>query len=118
MTDFDELPPPVDDDDATAIRITGKALRLSPDGVRALAKATGRSMTELLTDDADEANRFQVIVFADLHRRFSRSGHMPDAATLWEMAGRADVILEPDDVPDPLDSESSTLSLPSVDIGE
>jgi len=66
-------------------------LRLSADGLRALKKATGRTMTDLLADDDDEPARFQVLAFAELHRRASRAGHLPDAAELWERAGRVEL---------------------------
>jgi hypothetical protein len=66
-------------------------LRLSAEGLRALKKATGRTMTDLLQDDEDEANRFQVMAFAELHRRAARMGHLPPADELWELAGNAEL---------------------------
>jgi len=116
-----QLPPPVDDDDISDVLAidTNKPLRLSAEGIRCLQKATGRSMTELLTDDADESNKMQVLAFAELFRRYSRSGHMPDAGVLWEQAGRAYIPLVGDTPqPDPLDSDTSTAGLPSADTGE
>ena len=38
-----------------------KPLRLSADAMRALRKATGRTMSDLFNDDEDEANRIQVM---------------------------------------------------------
>jgi hypothetical protein len=96
-----------------------KPLRMSADCMRSLAKATGRTMTELLQDEADEANRIQVIAFSELHRRYARAGHLPDAATLWEQAGAVEVVFEtpPSIVDDPLGSGSSTTSPPSAGTG-
>jgi len=66
-------------------------LRLSAEALRSLKKATGRNLTELIGDDDDEPSRFQVMAFAELHRRAARMGHLPDAAELWERAGVAEL---------------------------
>ena len=66
-------------------------LRLSADALRSLKKATGRTMTDLLADEDDEVSRFQVLAFAELHRRAARAGHLPDAAELWDRAGIAEL---------------------------
>lgn len=94
-----------------------KPLRLSADTIRALKKATGLSMTEMLNDDEDEANRIQVVAFAELHRRGVRSGHLPDAATLWEQAGAIDVDFARPEPMDPTAGESSPTSPPSAATG-
>lgn len=94
-----------------------KPLRLSADAMRALKKATGRNMSDLLNDEDDEANRIQVTAFAELFRRAQLLGHLPDAATLWEQAGSAEVdFLAPEPI-DPLGGESSQTSPPSVPTG-
>jgi hypothetical protein len=66
-------------------------LRLSAEGLRSLKKATGRTLTDLLQDDEDESLRFQVLAFAELHRRAARLGHLPDAGSLWEQAGTVEL---------------------------
>jgi hypothetical protein len=66
-------------------------LRLSAEGIRSLKKATGRTLTDLLQDDDDDALRFQVMAFAELHRRAARLGHLPDAGALWEQAGTVEL---------------------------
>jgi hypothetical protein len=76
-------------------------LRLSADALRALKKATGRTMTDLLADEDDEVSRFQVLAFAELHRRAARLGHLPDAAELWERAGRVELDFVPVERLDP-----------------
>jgi hypothetical protein len=76
-------------------------LRLSADALRSLKKATGRTMTDLLDDDDDEVTRFQVLAFAELHRRASKAGHLPDAALLWERAGRVELDFVPAERLDP-----------------
>ncbi len=99
--------------------LSQSSLRLSADAMRSLKRATGRSMTELMQDEVDEANRFQVMAFAQLHRRGSRLGHLPDAEALWAAAGAVDIELESDGTAiDPLGGASSTTSPPSVATGE
>jgi len=66
-------------------------LRLSAEALRALKKATGRNLTDLVGDDDDEISRFQVLAFAELYRREATRGHMPDADSLWERAGRVEL---------------------------
>jgi len=109
MTERDYLTEPV--------QIQPGAMRLSADAMRSLRKATGRAMTELLQDDEDEANRFQVMAFAHLWRRANQMGHMPDPATLWEAAGAVEVEFIVEDI-DPLKDGSSTTSPPSATSGE
>ena len=96
---------------------TDKPLRLSAEGMRALKKATGRGMSELLNDEDDEANRLQVMAFSELHRRATHGGHMPDAATLWEEAGTVEVEFSGPVEIDPLGSASSITSPPSAVTG-
>lgn len=97
--------------------VAGASIRMSPDAMRALKKATGRSMGELLQDDDDEAGRFQVMNFAELHRRYARAGHLPDAAELWEHAGQVEMSFVPERL-DPTSGEPSKTSPSSADIGD
>jgi hypothetical protein len=92
-------------------------MRLSADALRALKKATGHTMTELVQDDEDDLSRFQVMAFAELYRRYATSGHMPDAATLWERAGAVEIEFGAEAL-DPTSGESLTDSLPSAATGE
>jgi len=92
-------------------------LRLSAEGLRALHKATGRSLTELVSDDDDQATRFQTAAFAELHRRAARAGHLPDAGELWERAGLVELEFVRAERLDPLDGGSSTTSPPSAATG-
>jgi hypothetical protein len=96
---------------------TDRPLRLSADTMRALRKATGRTMTELLSDDEDEADRIQALAFVELHRRAARLGHLPDAATLWDQAGVIEVDFNMPQPVDPLGGGSSTTSPPSATTG-
>jgi len=95
-----------------------RPLRLSADAIRALVKATGRTITDLLGDDDDEANRVQVMAFAELHRRYARLGHLPDAGELWQRAALVPVDFMAPTTADPLGAESSTISPHSADTGE
>jgi hypothetical protein len=108
---------PNDQDEPVAID-SERPLRLSADAMRALRKATGRSMSDLLNDDDDDANRIQVMAFAELHRRGARLGHLDDAATIWERAAAVEVDFLSPTVPDPLGGESSQTSQSSVGTGE
>ena len=47
------------------VEVVAGNIRMSPDAMRALKKATGRSMGDLLADDDDEAAKFQVMGFAE-----------------------------------------------------
>jgi hypothetical protein len=98
--------------------VAGAGVRMSADAMRALGKATGRNLSELLTDDEDEVAKFQVMAFAELHRRELRLGHMPDAGTLWERAGAVELELTLEDpAADPTGGESSTGSPRSAGTG-
>lgn len=104
------------------VEISAGNLRLSADAIRALKKATGRTMTELLDDDDDEAAKFQVMGFGELYRRAVRNMHdgrvtdPPDAAELWERAGAVELEFV-NERPDPTNGEPSKTSPSSADIG-
>lgn len=100
------------------VTIEPGAIRMSAEAMRSLKKATGRSMTELLQDDDDEANKFQCMAFAQLHRRAAALGHLPDAAVLWDQAGLIDIdFVVEDALADPLGAGSSPISPPSATSG-
>jgi hypothetical protein len=107
---------PIYDDEPVVISATGFAMRISADGLRALKKGSGHTMTELLSDEDDEVARLQVLAFAELYRRLAPLGHLPDAAELWARAGQVELDLEAP-APDPTPSGPSTGSPPSADIG-
>jgi hypothetical protein len=98
-----------------------KPLRLSADAMRAMHKASGRTLTDILQDPDDDATRWQATAFGELYRRADRSGHMPDAATLWEWSGRADLAFSVDtevlQIADPTGRESSATSPRSATTG-
>lgn len=89
-----------------------RPLRVSANAMRALHKATGRSMTELLqgSDEPDsEADRMQAVAFLELYKRAAKLGHLPDAGTLWEEAADMEVDFQaapPSRLDDPLDGDS------------
>lgn len=93
-----------------------KPLRLSAEAMRALKKATGQQISDLANGD-DEADRLQVLAFAELHRRAALAGHMPDAGALWEAAGLVEIDFQNAEPLDPLDGGSSTISPPSAASG-
>jgi hypothetical protein len=81
---------------AEPVRVTAdRDVRMSAAMMRALKKATGRTMSELLNaDDDDEADRIQAMAFMELFRRAVPMGHMPDASTLWDYAELVEVEIE------------------------
>jgi hypothetical protein len=58
-------------------------LRVSPNELRALKDETGQSMTSLMGEDADDADRMQAIVWLELRRR----GYRPT----WNEAGNVSI---------------------------
>ena len=81
----------------TPVMISGeKPMRMTAAGMRALVKATGRPLSDVMGGDEDEADRFQAIAFLELHRRAARTGHMPDAGTLWDQAGLVEIDVSTD----------------------
>jgi hypothetical protein len=99
------------------VDIVPGAVHLSADAMRALKKATGRSMGELLQDDDDDASRFQVMGFAELYRRGALTGHLPDAGELWDRAGRVELNFVTGRL-DPTNGEPSPTSPSSAATGE
>lgn len=71
-------------------------IRLSADALRSLYKGSGRTLTDLLNQPEDDpeamSDKFQVMAYAELYRRQARLGHLDDAATLWERAGRVELV--------------------------
>jgi hypothetical protein len=104
--------------DEPVILYAGEGLRFSADALRALNKATGRTLTDLVDDEGDQVDRFQAMAFAELFRRAARAGHLPDAGELWERAGRVELCLEVARPLDPTPGEFSTTSPPSAPTGE
>jgi hypothetical protein len=103
--DVIQMPRPLPD----VIVISGSGdLRLTANEMRRLKEASGRTMTELMGEGADEADRLQAMVWL----RLRRDGHDPT----WEQAG--DVALETEEEPpDPTSGERSTSSPSSVGSG-
>ena len=93
-------------------------VRMSPEAMRMIKKATGRTITELTKESDDEADGFQVMTFGELYRRALEAGHMPDAGALWELAGQVEIQFASEDMlADPLGDGSSQTSPPSVTSG-
>ena len=81
-------------------------MRLTPNEMRVLQKATGSSLDELLGAEAEMADRMQTVVWVKLRR--------DGLDVTWEQAG--DVIVE-FETPDPTNGGPSTSSPPSADSG-
>lgn len=92
------------------IVVTGTAgFRLSPNQIRALKAETGKTLTELMGDDADDADRMQAAVWLQLRRdgRDVRWNECGDIAVEYE---------EPE--PDPTSGEPTKSSPDSAATGE
>jgi hypothetical protein len=105
MTDSiydDELPgtPPIDED---LVQVGMRGFRVRANDIRALKKATGLTLGDLLSGD-DMADQTQAMAFLSLRRRHPDE----DPALLWERAGDAEVEFEGEaPKPDPTVAPSS-----------
>jgi hypothetical protein len=101
-----EPEPPIPD----AVTITGQPsdFRLTANEMRRLKDETGRTMTELMGEEADDADRMQAMVWLKLRR----DGH--DAT--WDQAGDVAVEYEPEQQ-DPTSGELSKTSPDSAASG-
>jgi hypothetical protein len=81
-----------------SVTVSG-APRMTSGDIRALKKATGRTMTELMEDDAD---RLQLTVFCQLRRADPEA----DPAVLWEAADDVVIVFEAPEA-DPTNAASS-----------
>ncbi len=96
------------------VELSGE-FRPTVDGMRALRKATGRTIAEL---NEDELDGMQGTAFLALHKRYAQLGHLPDAGELWERAGLVEISYPEPLPPDPTNGEPSRTSPSSADIGE
>ena len=94
------------------VHLDTQHLRMSPQVMRMLTAATGRTMEQLMASD-ESADKFQAMAFIELHRRHRDL----DAAALWELAGATEVELSPE-APDPFATGSSTDEPRSLTTGE
>ena len=93
------------------VRIDATGIRMRPNDMRQLTKATGRTFEQLLQSE-ESADKFQAMSFIELRRRHPDL----DAGELWDMAG--DVVVEMgNDQVDPTVSVLPTISPPSADTG-
>jgi hypothetical protein len=100
-----QLPKPLPD----AITISGTPdVRLTANEMRQLKENTGKTMTDLMGEEADDADRLQTMVWLELRRR----GH----DVRWDQVG--DVAIEfVVDLPDPTSGGSPKSSPPSAASG-
>lgn len=74
-------------------------LRVSPNELRALKAVTGRSMSDLMGEDADDADRMQAIVWLELRRL----GYLP----AWDEVGDVAIAFG-ETTPDPTPTDTSS----------
>jgi hypothetical protein len=84
-------------------------VRLSPNEVRMLRAATGKTMTNLLGDDADDADKLQATVWLTLRR----DGYSPT----WDDCGDIQISMGGADESDPTNAPSPTERPSSADSG-
>ena len=84
--------------DDELVMISGRSFRMRANDMRALRKATGLTMGELLDSD-DLADQTQAMAFLSLRRKYPDT----DAGELWEAAGDVNVAYDEDEAPTPPD---------------
>jgi len=94
------------------VRIDPNNVRMSPQAMRMLTRATGRTMEQLMNSE-ESADKFQAIAFFEVRRRHPELS----AEDLWQLAGDVEVELGGTDTPDPFATVSSTESPPSPTTG-
>ena len=82
--------------DDEVVNVSGKSFRVRPNDMRALKKATGMSMAELL-ESGDLADQTQAMAFLSLRRKYPDA----DPGELWEKAGDVDVEYDEGTTPTP-----------------
>ena len=76
------------------VRISGTGdLRMSPNEMDELKRATGRTLTALLSDEEHDSDRYRVMVWI----RLRRDGFTPR----WEDVGRVEIEFGEEPEPDP-----------------
>ena len=89
--------------DGELITVSGRGFRVRANDIRALKKATGMSLGDLLNSD-DMADQTQAMAFLQLRRLHPEE----DPGELWERSGDVDIEFEgPNPTPDPTDEPSS-----------
>ena len=92
-----------DELDDDVVTVSARGFRVRPNDIRALKKATGLSMGDLLSGD-DMADQRQAMAFLALRRKLPEE----DPALLWERSGDVDVQFEGEGpTPDPTVAPSS-----------
>ena len=92
-----------DELDDDVVTVSARGFRVRPNDIRALKKATGLSMGDLLSGD-DMADQTQAMAFLALRRKHPDE----DPALLWERSGDTEVEFEGEaPTPDPTVAPSS-----------
>jgi hypothetical protein len=108
MEQLAHLPPqPKEIPDKLKLSTTEVDVRLTPNEMRHMREATGKQLTELLGEGAEESDRIQAIIWVKLRRE----GY----ELTWEQAG--DILPEFEE-PDPTSGDEPSSSPPSAGSGE
>ena len=94
-TDVAKLPLPLPD--YVTVQADNVDIRFTPNEMRRLKTQTGRTMTDLMGEGADEPDRLQAMVWLEL----TRQGHEPT----WDQAGNVALRFEVEP-PDPSNGDS------------
>jgi hypothetical protein len=92
MAEPDVIPMPERMPEEVVIQATA-GVRFTPNELRALKEETGRSMTELMGPEADDADRMQTLAWL----RLRRDGH----PVVWEALGDIAIEVAVAELPDP-----------------
>lgn len=93
-TELARLPMPLPDSVTVSASLQ---VRFTPNEMRQLKQATGRTMTDLMGEDGDDADRMQAMAWLELRRQ----GHDPT----WDQAGDVALVFEAE-APDPTNEGS------------
>jgi hypothetical protein len=98
--------------DVETVHIDPNNVRLSPQAMRMLTKATGRTMSQLM-ESPEDADKFQAMAFFELRRRHPNLS----AEDLWDRAGTVEIELGAVVTADPFGTAPSTGSPTSPTTG-
>ena len=93
------------------VRVTPRGFRMRASDAKAVMKASGRTLTELIDDSADLGDKLQAFAFLELRKLDRANGEESDPGELWSLAEDVDVDLIMDGevpTPDPLSATSSS----------
>jgi hypothetical protein len=92
-----------------SVQLSMAGMRFAPNDLRDLKTETGRSLTDLTGEDADDADRFQTMAWLRLRRQ--------GVKVPWAECGDIELDFEVEVEEDPMSGERSSSSPASADSG-